>query len=166
MGRGKSKGITFPGSTAKVITGPVNGKLRTAPGGVQKKKRKNKRKPTVAQDPYVRPGFNKSTREKIWQNAVNASPDGKVRDPLTGKVMNKNEPWEAGHLPDWEFRKHKAAAEQYGTAIYPRSQFVKDYNNADHAQPELKSSNASHQGEGKGDEWADFLKKRYGPPPP
>jgi hypothetical protein len=145
-------------STFKVAKGPA------APAPPKKKKRPPRQ--SVANDPYQRPGFNKSTQEKIWSNAEKASADGKVRDPLTGKVMDKKDRWDAGHAPDWEFRKHKAAAEKYGTGIYPRKDYVKDYNTPDHVVPEIPSSNQSHSGEGKGDEWAKVLYNRYGTPPP
>lgn len=131
-----------------------------------KKKRKRERK-SVAEEPYQRPKVQKKTKEKIWENAEKASPDGKVRDPLTGKVMDSEETWDAGHLPGWEFRKHKAAAEQYGEDTYPRSEFVKDYNDPDHYQPELPSSNQGHSGEAADDvdEWDAVLRNRFGDPP-
>lgn len=173
MGSGRSRSSSPRQTTAagsNLLSGVLNNPkvLKTAKGPGQTPKPKKKRKPRlpVSQDPYQRPGFNKSTREKIWDRAVKNSPDGKVRDPLTNQIIDKKDKWDAGHDPDWEFRKHKAAAEQYGTNIYPRSQFVKDYNTPDHVTPELPSSNQSHAGEGKGDEWAKLLKNRYGSPPP
>jgi predicted ribonuclease toxin of YeeF-YezG toxin-antitoxin module len=174
VGTGKSRTASPRKTTAtrgKLLSGVLNSTstFKTAKGPsapAPPKKRKRPPRQPVANDPYQRPKFNKSTKDKIWENAEKASPDGKVRDPLTGKVMDKKDRWDGGHAPDWEFRKHKAAAEQYGTNIYPRNQFVKDYNTPDHVIPELPSSNQSHAGEGKGDEWAKLLKNRYGTPPP
>ena len=150
---------------AKVFrTGKGRGKT---PDISPKPKRKRKKRKSVADDPYQRPKVNKKTKEKIWENAEKSSPDGKVRDPLTGKVMDKDKPWDAGHLPGHEFRKHRAAAEQYGTDTYPREDFVRDYNNPDHFQPELPSSNQSHAGEAADDvnEWDSVLRDRFGDPP-
>ena len=92
---------------------------------------------------YKRPsGFRKGIRDKVWNNAKNE--EGNVIDPLTGKVMDKSEPWDMGHKPGFEFRKHKASAEKRGI---PRKQFLDEHNNPEHYRPELPSSNRSHKGE-------------------
>nr|WP_279323972.1 HNH/ENDO VII family nuclease [Clostridium butyricum] len=92
---------------------------------------------------YKRPsGFRKGVRDKVWDNAKNAN--GDVIDPLTKKVMDKSEPWDMGHKPGFEFRKHKKSAEERGI---PRKQFLDEHNNPDHYTPELPSSNRGHKGE-------------------
>ncbi|SFV04662.1 LXG domain of WXG superfamily protein [Butyrivibrio sp. INlla21] len=92
---------------------------------------------------YDRPsGFRKGVRDKVWDNAKNSN--GDVIDPVTKKVMDKSEPWDMGHKPGYEFRKHQQSAESRGI---PRKQFLDEYNNPEHYRPELPSSNRSHKGE-------------------
>ncbi len=92
---------------------------------------------------YERPsGFRKGVRDKVWDNAKNSN--GDVIDPVTKKVMDKAEPWDMGHKPGYEFRKHQQSAESRGI---PRKQFLDEYNNPEHYRPELPSSNRSHKGE-------------------
>lgn len=87
-------------------------------------------------------GFRKGVRDEAWKKAKGA--DGEVRDPGTGKVMNKEEPWDMGHKPGYEFRKHQQSAQERGIS---RKEFLDEHNNPDHYQPELPSSNRSHKGE-------------------
>ena len=92
---------------------------------------------------YSRPsGFRKGVRDKVWDNAKNAN--GDVIDPVTKRVMDKSEPWDMGHKPGYEFRKHQQSAENRGIS---RKQFLDEYNNTEHYRPELPSSNRSHKGE-------------------
>ncbi|WP_242069738.1 HNH/ENDO VII family nuclease, partial [Paenibacillus dendritiformis] len=100
------------------------------------------RKLTLAEKiKYRRPSkFRKGVRDKVWDNAKDS--DGKVRDPLTKKVMNKEEPWDMGHKPGYEFRKHQISAAERGIS---RKQFLDEHNNPDHYVPELPSSNRSHK---------------------
>ena len=92
---------------------------------------------------YDRPsGFRKGVRDKVWDNAKNAN--GDVIDPVTKRVMDKSEPWDMGHKPGYEFRKHQQSAENRGIS---RKQFLDEYNNPEHYRPELPSSNRSHKGE-------------------
>ncbi|MCI9077964.1 MAG: hypothetical protein HFH68_03430 [Lachnospiraceae bacterium] len=93
---------------------------------------------------YSRPAFRPGMRDKVWENAKDEH--GRVRDPLTGKYMSKNKPWDMGHKPGYEFAKHKESAERRGI---DRKQFIDEYNNPDHYRPELPSSNRSHKGENK-----------------
>jgi hypothetical protein len=98
---------------------------------------------------YERPsGFRAGVREKAWENAKGL--DGKVRDPLTKQEMKFEDPWEMGHKPGYEFRKHQQSAANRGIS---RKQFLDEHNNPDHYVPELKSSNGSHAGELKTDEY-------------
>ncbi|MBC6975950.1 hypothetical protein H9I32_27295 [Bacillus sp. Xin] len=98
---------------------------------------------------YTRPsGYRKGVRDKVWDNAK--SEDGHVRDPINNEIMNKDEPWDMGHLPGYEFRKHKKSAEERGIT---REQFLDEHNNPDHYRPELPSSNRSHKGEDLTDDY-------------
>lgn len=93
---------------------------------------------------YSRPKFKPGMRDVVWENAKDTH--GRVRDPVTGRYMSKDKPWDMGHKPGYEFAKHKESAEKRGIS---REQFIKEYNNPDHYRPELPSSNRSHRGENK-----------------
>ncbi|PPK69566.1 HNH/ENDO VII superfamily nuclease [Actinokineospora auranticolor] len=94
---------------------------------------------------YERPsGYRKGVRDKVWDAAAKASKDGKVRDPLTGKVMRKNQRWDMGHKPGYEFRKHQESAGKRGI---DRDKFLDEHNDPGHYRPELPKSNQSHRGE-------------------
>ncbi|WKB35366.1 GH-E family nuclease [Terrilactibacillus sp. S3-3] len=80
---------------------------------------KNLFRPVVSKDTgefaktYKRPsGYRKGVRDKVWEKAKTA--DGEVKDHVTGKLMNKNEPWDMGHKPGYEFRKHQQSAQERG----------------------------------------------------
>ena len=45
--------------------------------------------------------------EFIWNAAVEGE-TGQVRDPVTGRFMGKDKPWDMGHKPGYEFSKHAA----------------------------------------------------------
>ena len=95
-----------------------------------------------AGDAYSRPsGFRKGVRDKAWEEVEKASPDGIVHDPKTGRPMSKDEPWDMGHKPGYEFRKHRASARERGIT---RKQFLDEHNNPSRYRPELPSSNRSH----------------------
>ena len=94
---------------------------------------------------YARPsGFRKGVRNKTWEEAKTA--EGVVLDPLTQKVMDPNQPWDMGHKPGYEFRKHQQSAAKRGIS---RAQFLEEHNDFRHYRPELPSSNRSHRGEDK-----------------
>lgn len=96
---------------------------------------------------YRRPkNYRKGVRDKAWDKAKGK--DGKVRDPVKKTEMNKEEPWDMGHKPGYEFRKHKESAAERGIS---RKQFLDEHNNPDHYRPELPSSNRSHAGEDPSD---------------
>jgi hypothetical protein len=104
------------------------------------------RKPEVS---YKRPSsYRKGVRDKVWENAKDD--DGLVRDPQTGQVMDPSEPWDMGHEPGYEFRKHQASAMERGIS---REEFLDEHNNPDHYRPELPSSNRSHRGENMTDDY-------------
>ena len=170
---GGDRALTITAAVLPVVSGPMlkgaakGGKIavKEAPGAIKKagtliKKnapelKKAVKNSDVAKDTakvlkekvgdisYDRPsGFRKGVRDKVWENAKNS--DGNVIDPLTGNVMDKSEPWDMGHKPGFEFRKHQKSAE--GRRI-TRKQFLDEHNKLDHYRPELPSSNRSHKGE-------------------
>ena len=92
---------------------------------------------------YSRPGsFRKGVRDDVWESAKGK--DGIVRDPQTKQIMDKSEPWEMGHKPGYEFRKHAESAQERNIS---RKDFLNEHNKRDHYQPELPSSNHNHKGE-------------------
>ncbi|MCP4303320.1 MAG: hypothetical protein GY788_00260 [bacterium] len=102
---------------------------------------------------YNRPsGHRKGVREQVWDDAIEPS-TGRVRDPGTGRFMSPNNPWDMGHRPGYEFRKHQSSAGQRGS---DRRQFLNEYNNPSHYRPELPHSNRSHRYENTTDQY-------YGP---
>ncbi|MNV99865.1 Ribonuclease YqcG [compost metagenome] len=62
--------------------------------------------------------------------------------------MKKEDPWDMGHNPGYEFRKHQISAAERGIT---RKQFLDEHNNYNHYRPELPSSNRSHSGEDPSD---------------
>ncbi|WP_176016801.1 PAAR-like domain-containing protein [Burkholderia sp. BCC0398] len=104
-----------------------------------------------SKDPrYKRGKFRKGVREKAWEDAKKKSPDGKVRDPVTEKEMNPDDPWDMGHKPGLEHRKHVISAAERDLT---RKQFLDEYNDPSHYRPELPSSNRSHVGEDLTDDY-------------
>lgn len=98
---------------------------------------------TLERVDYSRPtGWRAGMRDEVWDNAKDAY--GKVRDPLTGRYMSKEQPWDMGHKPGYEFHKHQESAQARGI---DRQTFLDEYYNADHYRPELPGSNRSHRAE-------------------
>ena len=98
---------------------------------------------------YSRPsGYRRGLRDLVWEMAKGK--DGKVRDPLTKKIMRKSDPWDMGHKPGYEFRKHQASAAKRGIS---RKQFLDEHNVAKKYRPERPSSNRSHAGENLSSEY-------------
>ena len=92
---------------------------------------------------YRRPtGYREGVRDKVWDSAKKS--DGKVYDPLTRQEMDKDEPWDMGHKPGYEFRKHRDSA--YKRQI-SRDDYLDEHNDPSHYQPELPESNQGHAGE-------------------
>ncbi len=97
----------------------------------------------LAAELYSRPSrFRKGVRDTVWGEARDS--DGVVRDAFSGKVMDRNEAWDMGHRPGYEFRKHQQSADERGLT---RAQFLDEHNNPTHYRPELPASNRSHVGE-------------------
>lgn len=93
---------------------------------------------------YKRPkGFRKGVRDDAWESAREDSTK-QVRDPVTGQFMSKNKPWDMGHKPGHEFKKHAKSAKDRGI---DRKQFLNEHHKSDNYRPELPSSNRSHKGE-------------------
>ena len=87
-------------------------------------------------------------RDEVWQNAKDEH--GRVRDPVTGRYMSKDQVWDMGHKPGYEFYKHQESAKERGIS---RQEFLDEYYNSDHYRPELPSSNRSHKGENVTDDY-------------
>jgi choice-of-anchor A domain-containing protein/RHS repeat-associated protein len=138
------RGPRTPDITIAITTGENTGYSTDIGWTNPKLKRKAKVKKVKApKDPHRRPkGFRSGVRDAAWEAAK--GPDGKVRDPHTGKVMKKSDPWDMGHKPGYEFCKHKASAKKRGI---DRKQFLDEHNDASHYRPELPSSNRSHAAE-------------------
>lgn len=109
---------------------------------------RNKARELPARNPYERPAWRAGMRDKVWEQAKDTH--GRVRDPVSGKYMSKNQPWDMGHKPGYEFKKHQESAAQRGIT---REKFIDEYNNPDHLRPELPESNRSHRGENKTSEY-------------
>ena len=96
---------------------------------------------------YKRPsGYRKNAKETVWDKAKDEQ--GVVKNPITKKVMDIEEPWDMGHKPGHEFRKHQQSA---ADRKITRKQFLDEYNNPNSYRPELPKSNRSHICEDKMD---------------
>lgn len=119
----------------------------TAPGDAQES---GVEAAETTQDLYRRPGtFRAGVRETVWVAAREES-TGQVRDPLTGRFMSSDRPWDMGHKPGFELRKH---AEDARRRDLTRADFLDEHNNPAHYRPELPSSNRSHKGESQSHEF-------------
>lgn len=98
--------------------------------------------------PYTnsRPSFRKGVVEEVWENAK--GPDGLVRDPNTGEVINwtpgesRKGVWDMGHLPE---EKYSEMHEAYMNGELTTKEFVDWYNDPANYRPELPSNNRSHK---------------------
>jgi hypothetical protein len=105
-----------------------------------------------AQELYQRPsGYRKGVREQVWENAK--APDGNVYDPVSNDIIDPELPWDMGHKPGFEFRKHQQSAAERNIT---RQQFLDEHNIPEHFRPELPSSNRSHRGEDLTDDYFGF----------
>lgn len=111
-------------------------------------RRANREVPEKNKNIYERPAWRSGMRDKVWEQAKDIH--GRVRDPVSGKYMSKNQPWDMGHKPGYEFKKHQESAAQREIS---REKFIDEYNNPDHLRPELPSSNRSHKGENRTGEY-------------
>lgn len=92
------------------------------------------------------PYYRKNAKETVWDKAKDEQ--GVVKNPITKKVMDIEEPWDMGHKPGHEFRKHQQSA---ADRKITRKQFLDEYNNPNSYRPELPKSNRSHICEDKTD---------------
>lgn len=98
--------------------------------------------------PYTnsRPSFRKGVVEEVWENAKD--PDGLVRDPNTGEVINwtpgesRKGVWDMGHIPE---AKYSEMHEAYMNGELTTKEFVDWYNDPANYRPELPSNNRSHK---------------------
>ena len=98
--------------------------------------------------PYTnsRPSFRKGVVEEVWENAK--GPDGLVRDPNTGEVINwtpgesRKGVWDMGHIPE---AKYSEMHEAYMNGELTTKEFVDWYNDPANYRPELPSNNRSHK---------------------
>ena len=98
---------------------------------------------------YSRPTHWRSgMRDEVWNDAKDDH--GRVRDPVSGIYMSKDQPWHMGHKPGYEFYKHQRSARERGIS---REEFLDEYYNSKHYRPELPKSNMSHKGEDVTDEY-------------
>ena len=98
---------------------------------------------------YSRPThWRAGMRDEVWDGAKDDH--GRVRDSVSGKYMCKDQPWDMGHKPGYEFYKHQQSARERGIS---RKEFLDEYYNSDHYRPELPSSNRSHKGENVTDDY-------------
>jgi RHS repeat-associated protein len=92
---------------------------------------------------YKRPsGFRKGVRDKAFEN--NKDVDGQVYDAVTKRIINKDDPWQMGHLPGHEFRKLVQSAK---AQKWSRERFLDEVNNFERYRPEMPLSNMCHEGE-------------------
>lgn len=100
--------------------------------------------PGPVRDPrYKRPsGFRTGMRDTVWEDAK--GPDGLVRDPTTGEVLDPNEPWIMGHKPGYEFRWHQRSAQNRDIE---RPDFLDEHNNPEHYRPESPGTSSGHEHE-------------------
>ena len=102
----------------------------------------------VKPKPYTnsRPSFRKGVVEKVWEKAK--GPDGRVRDPNTGDIINwkpgesRKGVWDMGHIPE---AKYSEMHEAYMNGELTVKEFVDWYNDIDNYRPELPSNNRSHK---------------------
>ena len=69
-------------------------------------------------------GYRKNAKETVWDKAKDEQ--GVVKDPITKKVMDIEEPWDMGYKPGHKFRKHQQSA---ADRKITRKQFLDEYNN-------------------------------------
>ena len=88
----------------------------------------------------------KGVVEEVWENAK--GPDGLVRDPNTGEVINwtpgesRKGVWDMGHIPG---AKYSEMHEAYMNGKMTTKEFVDWYNDPTNYRPELPSNNRSHR---------------------
>ena len=93
-----------------------------------------------------RPSFRKGIVDKVWNNAKD--PDGLVRDPNTGDIIEWEESHprkgvcDMGHLPS---EKYSTVHDAYMNGELSKKEFLNWYNDPDNYRPELPGNNRSHK---------------------
>lgn len=98
--------------------------------------------------PYAnsRPSFRDGVVEEVWENAK--GPDGLVRDPNTGDIIewnsgeSRNGVWDMGHIPE---EKYSKVHDQYMNGEITKDEFLNWYNDPANYRPEIPSNNRSHK---------------------
>ena len=106
------------------------------------------RKGSNSSKPYTnsRPSFRKGVVEEVWENAK--GPDGLVRDPNTGEIINwtpgesRKGVWDMGHIPE---AKYSEMHEAYMNGEMTTKEFVDWYNALANYRPELPGNNRSRR---------------------
>ncbi len=102
----------------------------------------------ITSKPYTnsRPSYRKGVVEEVWENAK--GPDGLVRDPNTGDIINwtPGEPrkgvWDMGHIPG---SKYSDMHDAYMKGDITKEEFLDWYNDPNNYRPELPNNNRSHR---------------------
>jgi len=103
-----------------------------------------------------RPPYSSEQVETVWKRAKAESPDGKVRDPNSGEILAwdqaqpRGDQWHMGHKP---MREYRYLLEHYLRGEISEREFVREYQNPDHYQPEAPKENMSRRHERKGQYW-------------
>lgn len=131
------------GAADGYMYGAITGAITGAKGGYKEFKYRKQ---------YIknRPSYRKGVVEEVWENAK--GPDGLVRDPNTGDIINwtKGTPregvWDMGHIAGEEYRK---MVHRFRSGKITKKEFFDWYNNPKNYYPELPSNNRSHRFEVK-----------------
>lgn len=106
-----------------------------------------------------RPSYASGQVEEVWEAAKQKSPDGKVRDPNKPWIVlewdrskSRGDQWHMGHREDREYR---YLLEYYLRGIISEKEFIEEYQNPEHYQPEAPKENMSGNHEGDGEYWQE-----------
>lgn len=92
---------------------------------------------------YRRPSsLRQGTRDEIWERSRAA--DGVVYDPSTGRPIDPDEPWDAGHKEEYKFSEAQRDAAERGIT---REEFLEEQNNPNLYRAERRIINQSHEAE-------------------
>ncbi|GAB7117830.1 hypothetical protein JCM9743_02910 [Natrinema sp. JCM 9743] len=100
-----------------------------------------------------RPDYAPGQREAVWNRWQD--PDGDVLCAVEGIPLDRDN-WCMGHKPRREYR---YLVEYYLRGIISREEFLTEYRNPDHYQPECPHASSS----GKHEENGQYWKKKWGP---
>ena len=92
---------------------------------------------------YRRAPLRKGVKEEIWEQSK--SGDGQVYDPSTGRPISEDEPWDAGHKPEY---KREDAARDAAERKITRKEWIDEQNNPNLYRAERPIPNQEHTAEG------------------